>query len=70
LFEDVRRAGGRAALIGAQADAGVYRLPGGWSLTTPILEILPVQMMSLALAAMANRKPGEFELITKVTTVE
>jgi glutamine---fructose-6-phosphate transaminase (isomerizing) len=70
LFEDVRRAGGRAALIGAQADAAVYRLPGGWSLRTPILEILPVQMMSLALAAMANRKPGEFKLITKVTTVE
>ena len=36
----------------------------------PIVEMLPVQMMSLALAALAGREPGKFERITKVTTVE
>lgn len=70
LVEDVRRAGGRAALVGPEAGGAVYRLPGPWSLITPILEMLPVQMLSLALAARANREPGKFELITKVTTVE
>jgi hypothetical protein len=32
--------------------------------------MLPVQMMSLALAALAGREPGKFERITKVTTIE
>jgi hypothetical protein len=35
-----------------------------------ILEILPVQMITLALAAQAGREPGRFELATKVTTTE
>ncbi len=70
LVEAVRKAGGRAALIGWDAEASACRLPGPWSLATPILEILPVQMLSLGLAARANREPGKFQLITKVTTVE
>ncbi len=70
LVADVRKACGRAALVGTGAETSAYRLPGHWSLATPILEILPVQMMSLALAARANREPGKFQLITKVTTVE
>jgi len=70
LVEDVRKASGRSALVGSEADAAAYRLPGPWSLATPILEILPVQMLSLALAARANREPGKFRWITKVTTVE
>ena len=70
LAHDVRKAGGRAALVGPEAESSVYRLPGPWSLISPVLEILPVQMMSLALAGLANREPGKFELIAKVTTVE
>ncbi len=70
LAEDVRKAGGRAALVGPEAESNVYRLPGAWSLISPILEILPVQMISLALAGLANREPGKFALITKVTTIE
>jgi glucosamine--fructose-6-phosphate aminotransferase (isomerizing) len=70
LVDDVRKAGGRAALVGPEAESSVYRLPGPWSLSSPILEILPVQMMSLALAGLANREPGKFGLITKVTTIE
>jgi len=36
----------------------------------PILEILPVQMITIALAALANREAGKFERATKVTIVE
>jgi glutamine---fructose-6-phosphate transaminase (isomerizing) len=70
LVDDVRKAGGRAALVGSEAGLAACRLPVPWTLATPILEILPVQMLSLALAARANREPGKFQLITKVTTVE
>ena len=70
LADDVRKAGGRAELIGPGAELAACRLPGAWSLSTPVLEILPVQMLSLAIAARANREPGKFHLITKVTTVE
>jgi hypothetical protein len=35
-----------------------------------ILEILPVQMITLALALQAGREPGRFELASKVTTTE
>jgi glucosamine--fructose-6-phosphate aminotransferase (isomerizing) len=70
LVDDVRKAGGRAALVGSEAELAACRLPAPWTLATPILEILPVQMLSLALAAHANREPGKFHLITKVTTVE
>jgi len=34
------------------------------------VEILPVQMMTLALAALARREAGKFERATKVTAVE
>ena len=70
LVEDVRKAGGRATLVGPAADLAACRLRAPWTWATPILEILPVQMLSLALAARANREPGKFHLITKVTTVE
>ena len=36
----------------------------------PIAEILPIQMITLALAALAHREPGKFERATKVTAVE
>jgi hypothetical protein len=36
----------------------------------PILEILPVEMITLALAALAGREAGRFESATKVTTTE
>jgi hypothetical protein len=35
-----------------------------------IIEILPVQMVSLALAAQVGREPGRLELAAKVTTKE
>ena len=70
LVRDVRDAGGKACLVGPHADVEAFSIPAGAPAIRGILEILPVQLMSLALAALAGREPGKFERLTKVTTVE
>ena len=69
LVGDIRLAGGRAALVGAKSDLSPFQIPAASARLLPLLEILPVQMLSLALAAIAGREPGRFERATKVTTV-
>lgn len=70
LVEDVRRTGARAEMIGPDADLRALRLPVTHREIRPILEMLPLQMVSLALAALDGREAGRFERITKVTTDE
>jgi glutamine---fructose-6-phosphate transaminase (isomerizing) len=70
LVEDILRARGRPVLAGPESKLDVFRVAETPESIRPILEILPVQMMSLALACLANHVPGKFELNTKVTTVE
>ena len=70
LVQDILRARGRAALAGPESNLDVFRVAGTPESIRPIREFLPVQMMSLALASLANHVPGKFELNTKVTTVE
>jgi glucosamine--fructose-6-phosphate aminotransferase (isomerizing) len=70
LAEDVRQAGGQAILIGSGACIDACRLARGPNAVRPILEFLPVEMMSLALAFLSNHRPGSFGLASKVTTVE
>ena len=70
LFEDVREEQGRAELIGEGAAFPPCALPSAPRSIHPILEILPVQMVTLALAAQVGREPGRFELASKVTTKE
>jgi glucosamine--fructose-6-phosphate aminotransferase (isomerizing) len=70
LFADIREKGGRAAMIGEGATSSSCRLPSGPPSIRSILEMLPVQMVTLALAAQAGREPGRFELASKVTTKE
>ena len=60
----------------------ISTLPGGQVATTvvacqqwplsvrPICEVLPGQMITLALAAQAGREAGRFERATKITTTE
>ena len=60
----------RAALAGETAEAPLFRLPRVPSRVRPIVEVLPVQMMTLALAAAAGREAGKFERATKVTETE
>lgn len=70
LFSDIREKGGRAELVGEGAASPSCLLPSVGRSTHPIVEILPVQMVTLALAAQVGREPGRFELASKVTTKE
>ena len=70
LFADIREKGGRAELVGDGAASASCLLPSAPRSIRPILEILPVQMVTLALAAQVGREPGRFELASKVTTKE
>lgn len=69
LVADVRDAGGRSALVSTTAE-GVFRIPECAARIRPLIEILPVQMLTLALAAIKGREPGRFERCTKVTELE
>jgi glutamine---fructose-6-phosphate transaminase (isomerizing) len=70
LLTDIQQGGGRAEVVGEDAALECFRLKDDRSSIRPILEILPVQMITLALAALAEREPGKFELARKVTTTE
>ena len=70
LFEDIREEQGRAELVSEGAPCPPCALPAAPRSIHPILEILPVQMVTLALAAQMGREPGRFELASKVTTKE
>jgi glucosamine--fructose-6-phosphate aminotransferase (isomerizing) len=70
LVQDLARNSAEAVLIGGDAGRGSCRLPEVGEIVRPIVEILPVQMITLALAAIANREPGKFERATKVTVIE
>lgn len=70
LVEDVRETGARAELVGTDAESEEFRLPSLSSEARPIAEMVPIQMVSLALAAIGGREPGKFERIGKVTTSE
>ena len=70
LLEDIRQQQGRAELVSEDTEFAPCRLPAATQSIQPILEILPVQMITLALAAQAGREPGRFELASKVTTTE
>jgi glucosamine--fructose-6-phosphate aminotransferase (isomerizing) len=70
LLADMKEQGGKAELVGVDGTTECFRLPDYGESVRSILEILPVQMITLALAALAGREPGKFELATKVTTTE
>jgi len=67
---DVRQQDGRAEFVDKGALLPACCLADHGPGIRQILEILPVQMITLALAALAGRVPGRFELATKVTTTE
>jgi glutamine---fructose-6-phosphate transaminase (isomerizing) len=70
LASDIREQGTKTALIGTQSSLHACRIPSIPHHVRPIVEILPVQMITIALAALANREAGKFERATKVTVVE
>ncbi len=70
LAVDIRNASGRAEGIGEHSGADSFRLVECDPAIRPILEILPVQMITIALAALAGREAGKFERATKITRTE
>lgn len=70
LLQDVLNVGGRGALVQESNLAGVFDLPFAPAAAHPILEILPVEMFTLALAELKGHTAGEFSRGGKVTLVE
>jgi glucosamine--fructose-6-phosphate aminotransferase (isomerizing) len=71
LFEKIREQDGRAGLVGEDtSSSSAFMLPEIGNGLRSIMQILPVQIITLALAAQAAREPGRFELATKVTITE
>ncbi len=70
LFRDIAGTPAKAIMFSSDADRPACRLPDVPEIARPMVEILPVQMMTLALAALAGREAGKFERATKVTAVE
>jgi glucosamine--fructose-6-phosphate aminotransferase (isomerizing) len=70
LVADVRAAGARAFLTAEDAPEAALRLPPVADLARPVVELLPVEMITLALAALDGREAGRFERVTKVTASE
>ena len=70
LVSDVLEIGGSAHLVSNRAHHKVFQIPATSEGLLPILEILPVQMISLALAAREGREAGAFSLASKITAVE
>jgi glucosamine--fructose-6-phosphate aminotransferase (isomerizing) len=67
LVQDIRAAGGRAELVGESAARGAFHIQHVSTRLRPVVEMLPVQMLSLALAARMGREAGRFEHASKVT---
>lgn len=70
LLADIRQAGGQGELIGETSTFESLRVAEHSAAIRPILEMLPVQMITIALAALAGREAGKFERATKITTTE
>lgn len=70
LFEDIRANQGRAEMAAPASTDCAYCLPKVATGILSIVEILPVQMLTLALAALNGRQPGKFRLASKITTIE
>src|SRR5207302_9001371 len=70
LVNDVRGAGGSAFLCCSEAEIKAFRIPRVGEAARPILEILPAQMISLALGALGGFEAGRFEVATKITANE
>jgi glucosamine--fructose-6-phosphate aminotransferase (isomerizing) len=70
LVRDARAAGARAHLVSEDAEVAAFRIPAVPEDALPVLELLPVEMVTLALAALDGREAGTFRVGGKVTTTE
>jgi glucosamine--fructose-6-phosphate aminotransferase (isomerizing) len=70
LVRELVGGGLRCEEIGPDAGLEPLCIPDCDSLVRPILEILPVELTTLALAGLAGREAGQFERASKVTETE
>lgn len=70
LVTDLKQAGTRAFAVGEDAAVPALRLPSSHVMARPLVEILPAQMLSLALAAQKGIEAGRFTHASKVTSTE
>lgn len=70
LISDIQQTPAGSLWFSTDAESAACRVPQTANLLRPIVEILPVQMLTLALAALANHEAGKFVRATKVTVVE
>jgi glucosamine--fructose-6-phosphate aminotransferase (isomerizing) len=70
LARDVKLAGGRAVVVREAVEAGLFHTPPVPPRLRAVMEMLPVQMITLALAAMVGQEAGAFALASKVTLTE
>ena len=70
LVADVRATGARAFLAAEDAPEPALRLPAVPDLARPVVELLPVEMITLALAALDGREAGRFDRASKITATE
>jgi glutamine---fructose-6-phosphate transaminase (isomerizing) len=70
LMDDIALAGGLVQAVGMGQGAIPFNLPACQPSALPILEILPAQMLSLALAQVQGIEAGKFVHARKVTTTE
>lgn len=70
LVADIRAAGARAHLAAEDAEVAAFRLPAVADIARPVVELLPVEMITLAVAALDGREAGTFRIAGKVTSTE
>jgi glutamine---fructose-6-phosphate transaminase (isomerizing) len=70
LVADIQKVGGQAALVETAPGRQAFHLPPFPAAGLAILEILPAQMLSVALARLQNHTPGQFSRGSKVTSTE
>jgi glucosamine--fructose-6-phosphate aminotransferase (isomerizing) len=70
FVSEMQKAGIKAHLVHQSDDVDLFSLPRTSPSVLPILEILPAQILSLALAVTRGHTPGHFKHISKVTAIQ
>jgi glucosamine--fructose-6-phosphate aminotransferase (isomerizing) len=70
LVRDLAALGGQCERLGSDATLVPLRLPDCDPLLLPLLEVVPVQLMTLALASLTGHEAGHFERAAKITDRE
>jgi glucosamine--fructose-6-phosphate aminotransferase (isomerizing) len=70
LLQDVLDQKGNAALVEEKSKCPAFRISASSTSVRSMLEIVVIQMITLALAAREGREPGRFEVASKITITE